>query len=238
MLSRLSRLLFVFGLLFSLFLLLPPVLGQPFGPYPLVANADVFDLLTPVVLLPLYWLLFRLRPDHYPGSRGTLYFMALAGAWAMGQGMHLAANSIGHLVTAPAQSDLARVTHFYDEDLSHFIWHGAIIGLMVLLLARQWRLPFAPADGPVAGRAQVLVGALLYGLTFGLAVLEAGTAVLGVPAAVGVVGFWLGRGRGRLDRQPLLRFFVTAMGAAVLLFAVWFVIYGGLPEPSAVGLIE
>ena len=75
--------------------------------------ADVYGLLTPVILLPLYWLLFVNCCGKTPGQRENLIFMALAGLWAMGQGMHLVANSIGHLLEKGG--DVYTLTYFYSE---------------------------------------------------------------------------------------------------------------------------
>ncbi len=56
--------------------------------------------------------------------------------------MHLAANSISHLMEEMKHSDAYTLTHFYDEVLSHSLWHVGIVGLSALLLYRQWRNPF------------------------------------------------------------------------------------------------
>ena len=55
--SRLSRLILVFSVLFAVFFMGPPLPGVQFGPYPLMKVAELFDLLTPLILIPLYWLL-------------------------------------------------------------------------------------------------------------------------------------------------------------------------------------
>ena len=54
--KRLSFLVLVFAILFAVFFIAPPLLSQQFSPYPLMKMGDVFDILTPLVLLPLYWL--------------------------------------------------------------------------------------------------------------------------------------------------------------------------------------
>ena len=58
----LSRYILIFAVAFAVFVMGPPFLGYKFSPYPPMHAADVLDLLTPLVLLPLYWLLFRVRP--------------------------------------------------------------------------------------------------------------------------------------------------------------------------------
>jgi len=142
-LIRLSRLILVFALLSMVFFLGPALLSQQFGPYPLMRNGDVLDLLTPLVLIPLYWLLFQIRRDLTPTQREIMAFLILAVLWVMGQGMHLAANSISHLMEEMKRSDAYALTHSYDEVLSHYLWHVSIVGLSTLLLYRQWRNPFS-----------------------------------------------------------------------------------------------
>lgn len=232
---RLSRLTLLFALLFTVMIVSPALLSNQFGPYSLMKTGDVVDLLTPLILIPLYWLLFQLDPAQKPRQKETIAFLVLAAAWASGHGMHLAANSIGHLLQSAEGSDVYRLTYFYDEDLSHFIWHTGIIGLSALLIYRQWLHPFG---SEAEGVGLVVAAGLLYGLTYFLTIIEAGTVVLGVPfaALVAVGGVVLGRDRFR--QGPLLRFFFIAYLLATLLFAGWALYWGGLPEPSAVGLID
>ena len=52
MITRQSLIL-LFALAFALFLVGLPLLGQPFAGYPLMDWADVFDIATPLVLMPL-----------------------------------------------------------------------------------------------------------------------------------------------------------------------------------------
>lgn len=229
--QRLNRLILVFAVLFALFLLAPAVLSQQFGPYTLMKNGDVFDLLTPLVLIPLYWLLFQIRRDLVPSQSETIVFLVLAAAWAMGQGMHLAGNSIGHLLKEMPESDAFRLTDFYDETLSHIIWHLAIAGLTLLILYRQWHNPFWER-GRVA--VAVIVAGVLYGLTFTLITLEATTTWLGIPLALLVSLFGLIWGRNQFGRQPLLAFYFIGFVLATLCFAGWWIYWGGLPEPSAI----
>ena len=57
--KRLSFLILVFAILFAVFFIGPSLLSQRFSPYPLMKIGDVFEILTPLVLIPLYWLLYR-----------------------------------------------------------------------------------------------------------------------------------------------------------------------------------
>jgi hypothetical protein len=230
----LRRTILLFAVLFAVFVLGPPLLGRPFGAYPLMKTADVFDLFTPLVLIPLYWLLF----DGYfarPATRTeVICFLVLSALWVEGQGMHLAGNSIGHFTESMAGTSVAALTHFYDEVLSHYMWHAAMMGLAALLLIRQWNNPL---DDRPSGRGIELGAGLLHGINYALMVLEGATTLIGVPFAaltVVVIAIW---GRHDLRAKPVVTFFLVAFGVALLVFLGWGLYWGGLVEPSAVGLI-
>lgn len=233
--TRLYRLTLLFSILFAFFLTAPALLSRQFGPYSLMKNGDVLDLLTPLILIPIYWLLFELSPETRPDRREIIVFLALAALWAMGHGMHLAANSIGHLLEGMEDSDVYTLTFFYDEELSHYLWHLGIVGLSVLLLFRQWRHPFANRNG---GHALGILAGIIYGLTFFLVIVEGGTAVLGIIFAVLVTVFVLVRGQQELKHQPLLLFFFVSCLVTLLVIGGWAVYWGGLPEFSEVGIVN
>src|SRR5689334_17708125 len=117
--NRLSRLTLIFAVVFAILILTPAFLSSQFGPYPLLKIGDVTDVLTPIILLPLYWLLFRIDDNRAFSVREVLVFLVFAALWAEGHGMHLGANSIGHLLEAEKTSDAGQLTHFYDEILGH-----------------------------------------------------------------------------------------------------------------------
>lgn len=234
-LIRLSRLIMVFATLSLVFFLGPALFSQQFGPYPLLRNGDVLDLLTPLVLIPVYWLLFQIRRELTPNQREMMAFLILAALWVMGQGMHLAANSISHLMEEMKHSDAYTLTHFYDEMVSHYLWHVGIVGLSALLLYRQWRNPF-PATGATT-RLTSVAGAI-YGATFFGVIVEAGTAPLGIPFAVLVGIFGLVAGRRQWQSQPLLLFLLVSSLISLVLFSAWAIYWSGLPQFSEVGLIK
>jgi hypothetical protein len=67
---------------------------------------------------------------------------------------------------------------------------------------------------------------------------EAQTAPLGIPYAVIMTLFGVIWGRRRFGNQPLLLFYFITGLAAVVLFAIWWIYWGGLPEFSEVGIID
>jgi hypothetical protein len=192
---------------------------------------DSLDLFTPFLTVAVAWMLYREVSPEAPASRAILLFLLVLAAWLLGHGMHLSANSITRLTTGGPQA-VANLTHFYDEVLSHFIWHGAIAGFSALVLWRSrdevlW---------PTAWRLLTLAG-FVYGWTFFLIVVEAGTLYLGLPAAV-LVLFWLGlevRRRKRLT--PLGSMFALGYLVFLVLLAAWAVWQKGVPQFSQVGFL-
>lgn len=232
--KELSRFVLVFSVAFAVFLIGPALLPSSFPAYPLITVGDVFDTLTPLVLLPLYWLfLRRVSPSVHTWT--GLVFALLSALWAAGQGMHLAANSIGHQLRGTEGSNAHELTSFYDEKLSHYIWHVGVIGLSSLLMYTSWQ---ADRRGEASHLGFLLPACLIYGLTYFIIVIEAGTAPIGLPFAVvaSLVPLLIAR-RSLLDRAGLA-FFAVGYLISVLLFAGWALYWGGLPEFSEVGIIQ
>ncbi len=57
--KRLSLLYLIFAFLSLVFFLLLVFLRIPFVSYPLMSWQDALDVLTPLVLIPIYWLIYR-----------------------------------------------------------------------------------------------------------------------------------------------------------------------------------
>lgn len=232
--QTLRRLILAFSILYAFFLIAPALLSQQFAPYPLLKNGDILDLCTPLVLLPLYWLLLEHGGTGDATARERFVFVIFAAAWAMGQGMHLGANAVGHLLDDLQTTEAYALNYFLDEDLSHYIWHAASIGLIVLLLERQTRAPFADEQSSFVVEG---IAALFYGLTYFIVTIEAGTLPMGLPFAIAIVAFGFLR-RHQLRQQPLAAFFVFAMLLALILFAGWGLYWRGFPQFSEVGTIK
>jgi hypothetical protein len=232
---RLSIVTLIFSIAFTVFFLAPPLLSYKFGPYPLMHRADIFDLFTPLVLIPLYWLLFQLDENKPPASKLTILFSIFVAFWVLGQGMHLAANSIGHLLEDMKGTDAYILTNFYDEVLSHYLWHFGVIGLSGLLIYRQWWNTFT--EGQALKWAIILAG-IFYGFTYFALVIEGATTPMGVPFSVVAVVLMLIYGRNKLTQQPVLFFFLVGYLFAIVLFLIWGIWWGGLPEFSQVGIIK
>lgn len=135
--------------------------------------ADWIDLVTPfAVLIPA---VLALRAAGV-SCRAWLVFVVGAIAYTQGQGIHLAANSIGN--AAPGDA-----AHFWDETAGHAIWYGGaavIIASLSVTMARlrrpaRWGWPTALALG--------------VSLTWWTNAIGGGTYWLSLPVAIVLVGY-------------------------------------------------
>lgn len=224
---RLSVTIFVFSVGLAACLLLVPIVGRPsFPPYPDMQWQDVLDLAVPLVMAPLYWLLVRQYRTAPALDRAELLaFLVLLAVWIDAHGMHLAANSINNLIHADPAVPGADLIHFYDEVLSHFLWHAATIGLLVLALVRQWRNPLA-APASTVDMAVVWFAAIVYAGTLFVVTAEGGTAILMVPAAALIAIGVVRHSWGRLRHEPVSAFALGGDAVALVLLVAWFVFWG------------
>jgi hypothetical protein len=230
----LGRYVLVFAIAFAVFIMGPPFLGYTFPLYPLMHVADVFDLLTPLVLLPLFWLLFRFAAQETATTRENVIFMVFAAFFVLGQGMHLAANSIGHLTASVPGSDIESLTSFYDETLGHYLWHFGAIGFSAVIAYRQVHGSY---EEDAFTFTNMIAGAI-YGFVFFAMVVEGVTAPMGLPFAFAFIIASLVYARKTLRRQPLVTFFLIGYLVALVLAGIWGIWQHGLPEFSKVGLIK
>lgn len=237
--SRVSSLTLVFAVLSLVFFVALIALRIPFPLEPLMSYQDALDILTPVILIPLYWLIFRKAASGEPSRAEEIAFVTLAAVWVLGHGMHLAANAISNglqgelLQPTSVPADAVALVHFFDEVLSHWLWHVGIVGLAWLLIYAEWRRP--------AGLATVWWMAILAGVVYGFTLfsifVEAQTVALGLPFAASVVVFGLAWARATLRQRPVLAFMATSCTVALVLLLGWGLYWGGFPEFSDVGLI-
>jgi hypothetical protein len=239
--KRISLLTLVFPFLSLVFITLLVFLRFKFPPYPLVSYQDVFDILTPLALIPVYWLLFKYAGGDPPRLAEEIVFLVFAALWVEGQGMHLSANSIDNLIDALARSqvfnikpsDIYSLTYFFDEHLGHTLWHIGMIGLAVLLVYREWRRP----AGASTTWWQAILAGIIYGFTYFCIFIEGQAVALGLPVVVIGLAFALIAGRKKLGQRPVLAFFFVVCLLAFLLFTGWGLYWGGFPQFSDVGLL-
>lgn len=228
--KRLSLLALIFAILSLTFFLLLIFLRIPFPLYKLMSVQDAFDLLTPLVLIPIYWLMFRRISQDKTNLAEEIFFMVASAFWAAGQGMHLSANSINNLIGNLAKeqvidvtgSDIYHLTYFYDEYLSHYLWHIGVVGLAALLIYESWYRP----EIERTDWKMVIPAGILYGLTCFCFFLEGNTLILGLPFVTIVTFLTLIWGRAKLAKQPILTFFFVSCLFAFLLFIGWGLYWG------------
>lgn len=225
----------IFSIALVVFVLGPPFLSYEFGPYPLMDLADVLDLFTPLVILPLYWLLFNFNGVKPASVKANLIFMVFAAFWVLGQSMHLSANSIGHLTESMPGTPVYSLTYFYDETLGHYLWHFGMIGLSGLLIYRQ-------RNDTVTNIKEMpwinIIGGAVYGFVFFAMIVEGSTVPLGLPFAVLAVFFILFLSRRGKIQQPLYLFFLAGYSAVLVLLAIWGIWHHGFPGFFETGMVK
>jgi hypothetical protein len=216
-------------------LLVPPYLRASVGPPQGFTLQEAVDLLTPIVIIPLAWLVIDFTGGL--GRRGTLLFLVIAAIWVEGQAIHLAANGIGDAAnsskafyaTIPGDLD-----HWLDELLSHWMWHGAWVALSLLMLAAGVR-PSAATGGRRSWLAGV-AGAI-EGVTFFVVSVEGVTAALGIPFSILVLAWTVVESRRGPAGRPVVTFFAVGAAATLVGYLAWAAMNRWtLPEFSAVGL--
>ena len=232
--KRLSFLALCFAVLSTVLFLLLIFLRIPFPLYPLMSYQDAFDILTPLVLIPIYWLLFKFAGSDESNRAEEIAFMVLAATWVLGHGMHLSANSVNNLAETLAKNQVIDITgtsiyeltYFFDEHLSHYLWHFGVFGLAGVLIYREWRRP----AGITTIWGPTVVAGLIYGVTLFSIVIEGQTVPLGLPFVILYTLLTLIWGRKTLAQRPLLAFFFASFLVAFILFAGWGLYWGGFPQ--------
>ncbi len=228
-------LLTAFSVAYAFFITAPAVFHQEFPIRKDIEWGDVLDLLTPLVVFGFVWLLIRRTVTTFD-TLVSFPLLLIALVWTQGQGMHLASNSISHKVAEGASGTLPDLIHFYDEELSHYIWYAAVAVLPGYLLLVMWR-----DKGLVSERFHyaVLPAALLFGLVMGISSIEAAVVPMALPAFVVTTALaaYLYRSASRLRGVDLFSFAGASVVVALAVLLAWGAYYGGWPEPSDRGLI-
>ena len=198
---------------------------KPLGSIGDTRVADWIDLLTPFAILGCAVMVLR----STAAGRWAWAWMFLGGvAFALGHGLHLAANSISNVADG-AVAD-ASIVHLWDEVASHYIWYS---GLYLVLVA----LWIAVRNQPVRIRPIGAVLAVLVAVTLVNTYIEGGVPWLGLSfLATGTVA-GLTRFKTPAGQLALL------IGSTGLLLLVgwgvaWYIVDGTIfPEFSDVGWI-
>jgi hypothetical protein len=164
--KRLPVALLAYAVALAICLLVPPFLKAPVVPPEGFTLQEAADLLTPLVAIPLAWVVVDLAGGL--GRRGLVAFLVVSAIWVEGQGIHLAANAIGDAfpkggaevfyATVPGNLD-----YWLDEILSHWMWHVGWVAISGLMLMSAVRSRVGAPD-----RTSLLAASagLVYGATF------------------------------------------------------------------------
>jgi hypothetical protein len=241
--------LLAYALVLTVLLIVPPYRTDPTA-VPGFTVQEVADLLTPLVVVPLMWLVIHLA-GGLPRP-GMVALLLLSVVWVQGQAIHLAANAIadaGGEDLAPLEA--AAATRWMDDVLSHWMWHIAWLGILGLMLVagrdRRHVVPAVAGDGASRDGASerhslaavavigVTVAAVVHGATFFIVTVESATTVLAVPFCLAVAGAGL-TWRRILRAWPVRFFLVVSAVVSLGGYAWWAALNGGeLPEFSKVG---
>ena len=176
--------------------------------------ADWIDLATPFVVTGAA--AGALRAGRAGGAAWTAFWFG-AVLYTLGQGIHLAANSVANV--APGEP-----AHLWDEVVGHYLWYGGFAVIVATLAATlaDRRVRTGPVAYLVAG---------LVGFTHFTNSIEGQTVAMGIATAA-VFTLW-----GMATRHGAGRLLLTAYGLSLVLFTVFGVWQGGFPEFSELGWI-
>jgi hypothetical protein len=232
--------LLAFAVCYAVFHILPAFMNIEVAHRLMIA--DLFDLLTPYVMVFLVGALYLALTGDRDLSRrvktaGIVLVLLGIVTFIEGHGMHLSANAIGRHLSASPPSSLFALDYFFDEILGHILWDAglAIIAAGIILIGSN-RDP-APAGSPFPWLA--LAAAPIYGFTYFVNAIEGQTVPFTFPLAVLLAGAMLWSWPRRKNRlgNPVYVMFLFAWLTAICLFAVWWTWHAGFPEFSDLGWI-
>jgi hypothetical protein len=205
--------------------------------------ADVFDILTPFVMVLLIYKIYGILLSGTKGNSKTqsaVIVILILGAitFVEGHGMHLSANAISRHLTQIKDSPLFALGYFFDETLGHILWDGGIILLSIGLIVIAFNNDPGGTSNPQL--PLIIFASLLYGFTYFCNGVEGQTVIFTFPLALIIpsVIWWFGhRRRIQFLRNPVLSFYFFAYLLALCLFIFWGIWHKGFPEFSALGWI-
>jgi hypothetical protein len=220
---RLPRVLLAYAVALALLLLVPPRLTTSVGPPAWFTMQEAVDLFTPLVVIPLAWWAFDLSGGRSRMAR--LLFLLAVIVWVEGQAIHLAANAIGDAIPNLAArkvfyaTDPGELDYWLDEELSHWMWHGAWVAISVLLMVAATVAGRASRWQGMSGVA-VLAG-VIHGATFFVVTVEGQTTMLGIPVSVVLLAWSLVAVAIQRSRHPVVLFFLASSCVTLLGYLGW-----------------
>ena len=182
------------------------------------------------------------------GPRAALLAFATI-SYALGHGIHVAANSAHDMLAATGGGDPWGLVTLWDEGIGHYLVDAGRVAFAIGLTWAESGAAALPPGGALApsaastrGRWLLLLGAGAYGFIYFATAVEGQTAPLALPfcAAYAIWSMWGARRAARSGsggEAPIRAFYSVAAWIALLLFAIWGATQGGLPEFTKVGIL-
>ena len=206
---------------------------------------DVFDFLTPFVLVFMVYRIYLILLPHIGKNSNTLVKSAAviilifgAISFVEGHGMHLSANAIARHLTSMKDSSLFALDYSFDEIMGHIFWDSGIIILSLGITFVGFHID--PKKLSNMKQALILLASLIYGFTYFVNAVEGQTVFFTLPMAVAIpLAIWwtANRKSARISRNPVLSLFLYSHIVALGLFLIWAIWQKGFPEFSALGWI-
>jgi hypothetical protein len=239
--TRALILLSTFAVLIFVTAFLPPILTAMIRrPNPSsMSLGEWLDLLTPILLIVTIVLLLHevarneantqaIFPDALP-----LAIMLLGAILSVsGQGIHLPANSLSHFLTGERDGTVYQLNYFYDEVLSHYLWHGGGFILVLGLALFEIQHPFAGAE---YHKIWLAIPILFFSFTYSFAALEGGTVRLILPlSCVSALGLLLLASKSQVsfgELLPIGLFATISFALITIVLTVYGLHFHGFPQP-------
>ncbi len=198
-----------------------------------VTAGDLIQLLGTFPLLFLYGsIALDLHARHASPRLAFLLFTAGV-TFALGSGVHVAANSIHDMLDHTKLGDPWGLAYFWDEHLGHYMVDASRAAFAIGLTALELKSPAVSEEG---APWPLLLGAVGYGFIYFATGVEGQTVPLALPVSIGFAIGSLVRGGIRTER-PVRNFYAIAAFISIVLFLIWGVWHRGFPEFSRTGLL-
>lgn len=198
-----------------------------------VTAGDMIQLLGTLPLLALYASIALDLHARHPSPRLAFLLFVAGVTFALGSGIHVAANSIHDMLDHTKLGDPWGLAYFWDEHLGHYMVDASRAAFAVGLTALESKSPAASEDG---APWRLPLGALAYGFIYFATGVEGQTVPLALPVSIGFAIGSLARG-GPWTARPVRTFYAVAAIVSIVLFLIWGVWHRGFPEFSRTGLL-
>lgn len=227
---RIRNLLMIFSVVFIVFHLVPFFLDYQFK-LTLPLLGDFVDLLTPFLLILLYFLIYvelnRKKHFIFPSRWVIGAFVAGAVFLVSGHGMHLAANSVARLLEYAPTSSVYALNYFFDETLGHIWWHVGILILSLGAIILQLKIPYDNEP-----KIAIIIPAVLYAITLAVISIEGQTTYLMLPASllIGIGLHYFIKKRKLKEKQPIVFYFYYGYLITAVLMIIYGIVFKGFPQ--------